>query len=159
MFEYLANNLWALWLCIAVVCLIIELTSFDFYVTCFAIGALGGLTGAAVGLPLWAQALLWALVSILSICFVRPILTRHLHKPSRVRASNADALIGRRGVVIEAIRGGGYGYVKIDGDEWRSVSAGRETIPLGETVEVVSRESIILTVRRTEVQENQTKKE
>ncbi|MCD8306548.1 MAG: NfeD family protein [Prevotella sp.] len=148
MFEYLANNLWALWLCVAVVCLIIELTSFDFYVTCFAIGALGGLLGALLGLPLWAQALLWAVVSVLSICFVRPMLTRHLHKPSRVRASNAEALIGRRGTVIETIHSGGFGYVKIDGDEWRSVSEKGEEIAAGETVEVIARESIILTVRR-----------
>ena len=60
---------------------------------------------------------------------------------------NADALIGRRAVVREAIPAGGAGYVAIDGDMWRSVSADGSGIPEGTAVEVVSRESIILTVK------------
>ena len=41
----------------------------------------------------------------------------------------------------------GAGYVAIDGDMWRSVSADGSGIPEGTAVEVVSRESIILTVK------------
>ena len=62
------------------------------------------------------------------------------------RKSNVDALIGRQGKVIETIPQGECGYVKIDGDEWRSVSADGQEIPAGTTVQVVSRDSIILTV-------------
>ena len=54
---------------------------------------------------------------------------------------------GRRAVVREAIPAGGAGYVAIDGDMWRSVSADGSGIPEGTAVEVVSRESIILTVK------------
>ncbi len=147
MIEYFGNNLWALWLIVSIACLIIELSSFDFYVTCFAIGALGAMVGAAVHCPWWLQVLLWAVVSVLSICFVRPVLTHHLHKKAHKRASNADALLGKTGVVIEEIKAGGYGYVKIDGDEWRSVTADGAAVAVGCRVEVVARESIILTVR------------
>ncbi len=146
MIEYIANNLWVAWRVVSVVCLIVELTSFDFYVTCFAIGALGGMAGALVGLPLWVQALLWAIVSVLSICFIRPYLTRHLHAGADKRKSNADALIGKEGIVIDRIEEGGFGYVKIDGDEWRSVSSSGAPIEKGVRVRVLSRESIILTV-------------
>ena len=40
MIAYLSTNLWTLWTIITVLCLIIELGSGDFFVTCFAIGAL-----------------------------------------------------------------------------------------------------------------------
>lgn len=150
MIEFIAGNIWVAWLVVSVVCLIIELTSFDFYVTCFAIGALGGMVGALAGAPLWTQALLWAVVSLLSICFIRPYLTHHLHAGADKRKSNADALIGKEGVVIEKIDGGGFGYVKIDGDEWRSVSSTGVPIEKGVRVRVLSRESIILKVETTD---------
>ena len=146
MIDYLLSNLWLVWLIVAVICLIIEMTSFDFFVTCFAIGALGAMIGAIIGLPVWVQVLVWAIVSLLSIWFVRPSLTKYLHKGGEERASNADALIGREGKVIEDITPDKPGYVKIDGDEWRSVTANGQTIIKGTRVRVVSRDSIILTV-------------
>jgi putative membrane protein len=61
--------------------------------------------------------------------------------------SNADALIGRIGVVIADIPAGASGYVKVDGDEWRAVSQNGMAITSGNKVEIVSRESIIITVK------------
>ena len=65
------------------------------------------------------------------------------------RASNADALIGRRGKVDSDIRPGDFGWVAIDGDVWKSKLANgiTEDIPKGAQVEVIARDSIILTVR------------
>ncbi len=146
MIEYFSHNLWLAWLVLSLVLMIVEMTSFDFFVTCFAIGALGGMCGALIGLPLWVQVLVWAVVSMLSIFFIRPVLTAHIHKGGKDRRSNADALLDKRGVVIDPIPVGGHGYVKIDGDEWRSVSASGAEITTGTTVRVVSRDSIILTV-------------
>ncbi len=40
MIDYISQNLWLFWTIITVVCLIMELSSGDFYVTCFALGAL-----------------------------------------------------------------------------------------------------------------------
>ncbi len=148
MANYFIGNLWLVWLIISIVCVIIEMTSFDFFVTCFAIGALGAMVGAIVGLPLWMQIVVWAVISVLSIMFIRPVLTSHIHASDDKRVSNADALIGRTGTVIETIAADGFGYVKIDGDEWRSVAADGMEIAKGERVEVISRDSIILTVTK-----------
>ena len=148
MIDYFVNNLWLAWLIVSVVCVIIEVTSFDFFVTCFAIGALGAMVSAIVGLPLWFQVLVWAVVSVLSIMFIRPALTSRIHANGDKRVSNADALIGREGKVIETIVADGFGYVKIDGDEWRSVAADGMEIAKGERVKVISRDSIILTVTK-----------
>jgi len=71
---------------------------------------------------------------------------KRLHASGEERPSNADALMGREGIVSEKIEERGYGRVKIDGDDWKSVSADGEAIREGARVRVVGRESIILTV-------------
>jgi len=81
----------------------------------------------------------------LSIRLIRPRLVRSLHRRGEQRESNADALIGREGVVIEDIQPDHSGYVKVDGDQWRAISRG-ETIVKGKRVRIIDRESIIVTV-------------
>ncbi len=147
MIDYLTTNLWAIWTVIAIICLIIELGSGDFFVICFAIGAIASVLMSILGAPFWAQLLVFALCSVLSIIFVRPSLVRHVHDREE-RASNADALIGRKGKVIAAIEAEGYGYVKVDGDEWKAMSKDKSAIAEGETVRIISRESIIVCVER-----------
>ena len=61
-----------------------------------------------------------------------------------VKASNADALLGRTGRVTEEIKTTKSGYVQIDGDMWKAVS--QKDIAVGETVRVIGRESTIITV-------------
>lgn len=129
------------------VCLILEVSSGDFFITCFAIGALITIFPALLGVPLWAQILVWAVCSVLSIKLVRPCLLRLLHKGGEHRLSNADALIGQVGKVSQAIPAQGAGRVQLDGDDWKAVSTG-ETLPVGTKVRIVSRESIILTVEK-----------
>ena len=146
MLEYFTQNLWLAWLIVSIGLLLLELTSGDFYVICFSFGAVASIIGVAIGLPLWAQVLIWAICSVLCLYFVRPSLVKRLHGKMNERKSNVDALVGREGVVIETIPAGGFGYIKIDGDEWRSVSSDGQEIPVGTNVTVISRDSIILTV-------------
>lgn len=146
MIEYLTANLWLLWTLVAMICLILELSSGDFFVTCFAIGAICAILAAVLGLPLWLQVLIFAIGSVLSILFVRPSLLKHLHGRNRERVSNADALIGRVGTVTDAIEENGFGYVAIDGDSWRSHTASGAAVEAGTKVKVVARDSIVLTV-------------
>jgi len=146
MIDYIVGNLWLIWAIIMFGCLILELSSGDFFVTCFAIGALIAM-GASFIVPFWAQVLVWAVCSVLSIWFIRPKLLRRLHAGGEERLSNADALIGRIGTVITPISPGHSGYVKVDGDEWKAVAEMSETIEQGSKVEIISRDSIIVTVR------------
>ena len=60
--------------------------------------------------------------------------------------SNADALMGRQGRVVETVKAGGYGRVQIDGDIWKAVTLGEQDIPEGKNVIVVDRASTIITV-------------
>ncbi|MBR6319457.1 MAG: NfeD family protein [Prevotella sp.] len=144
MIEYFLANMWQVWAIVAVLCLILELSSGDFFIICFSIGAVVAVVAAAVGLNVYWQIAIFALFSLLSIFFVRPVALRYLHKNEPNKPSNADALLGRTGRVTEAIQAGANGYVQIDGDQWRAVS--HADIPAGTTVRVVGRESTIITV-------------
>lgn len=146
MIDYIFANLWLLWTIIALICLIIELGSGDFFVICFAFGAAATIVLSLLGTPFWLQVLGFAVFSVLSILFIRPPLVRLLHAKDTERPSNADALLGREGTVIEAIPEDGSGYVKIDGDAWRAVSKDGEAIKKDSRVKVVDRQSIIITV-------------
>ncbi|MBQ8064288.1 MAG: NfeD family protein [Prevotella sp.] len=144
MIQYFLANMWQVWAIVAVLCLILELSSGDFFIICFSIGAVFAVIGAATGLSIYWQLAVFAVFSLLSIFFVRPVALRYLHKNEPNKPSNADALLGRTGRVTEAIKTGGNGYVQIDGDMWRAVS--NTDIPVGTTVRVIGRESTIITV-------------
>jgi len=146
MIEYFLANMWQVWGIIAVLCLILELSSGDFFIICFSIGAVFSIIGAAIGLGIYWQIFIFAVFSLLSVLFVRPVALRWLHKNEPNKPSNADALLGRTGRVTEAIPAGGNGYVQIDGDMWKAVTTAGADIPTGTTVRVVGRESTIVTV-------------
>jgi len=137
MLDYISQNLWLFWTIITIVCLIMELSSGDFYVTCFAIGALVSIVTAVIGMPFWMQVFVWAVCSVLSIWLIRPHLVQAIHRGADDRKSNADALIGQ------------IGEVKLDGDDWKAEApTSTENIEVGTKVKVVGRESIILKVER-----------
>lgn len=146
MIEYFVANMWQVWAIVAVLCLILELSSGDFFIICFSIGAVFTIVGSALGLNIYWQLFIFAVFSLLSVLFVRPVALRWLHKNDPNKSSNADALLGRTGRVTEAIKTDGTGYVQIDGDQWRAVS--QVDIPIGTTVRVIGRESTIITVEK-----------
>lgn len=146
MIEYLLAHMWQVWAVVALLCLILELSSGDFFIICFSIGAVFAVLTSVLGLSIYWQIFVFALFSLLSVLFIRPIALRYLHKNDPNRASNADALLGRTGRVTENIPADGTGYVQIDGDQWRAVSSTKTAIDKGTSVRVVDRESTIVTV-------------
>ena len=153
MVEYFTANMWQLWAAIAVICLILELSSGDFFIICFSIGAVFGALAALMGLGIYVQIFVFALFSVLSIFLVRPVALRYLHRGEENRVSNADALLGRQGRVVEPIQAGGFGRVQIDGDVWKAVTNEPADIPEGTQVSVVGRESTIITVETINIKQ------
>ena len=146
MIEYFLQNMWQIWAVVAVVCLILELSSGDFFIICFSIGSVFALIAAVSGGDIYWQIAIFALFSLLAIFTIRPVALRYLHKNEPNKPSNADALLGRTGRVTEPISADGTGYVQIDGDLWRAVSNTKTPIEKGTSVRVVGRESTSITV-------------
>ncbi len=146
MLEYLSSNLWLVWTLVCVFALILEVTSGTFYLMCFALGAACSIIASLLFTPLWIQVLVFVIGSALCVFGVRPFAVKYLHPHHDDRPSNADALIGRTGIVIEPISPSHSGYVKVDGDEWKAISDTGGTIVNGSRVRIVSRDSIIVKV-------------
>ena len=148
MIEFIALHLWQMWAILAVLCLILELTAGDFFIICFSIGAVFACITDALGGGIILQLVVFAVFTLASLFFVRPFAVRFLHKGESNRVSNADALLGRKGRVVETIKADSFGRVQIDGDVWKAVTNEPQDIPKGTNVRVVSRESTIITVVR-----------
>ncbi|MBR2776496.1 MAG: NfeD family protein [Prevotella sp.] len=146
MIDYLAQNLWQVWAIVAIVCLILELMAGDCFIICFSFGAVVAAIAAAIGLNGYWQLFIFAVFTVVFLFWFRPLARRYLHKGEDNRVSNADALLGREGRVVETIQTDGYGRVQIDGDIWKAVTNSPEAIPEGANVRVIDRESTIITV-------------
>ena len=146
MMDYITQNLWLVWLLASVLCLILELSSGTFYLLCLAFGAIISMIASLIGLGIVLQILVFAIASVLSIFLIRPVLVKRISHKGSTRTSNADALIGRVGMVIEEIKPGNAGYVKVDGDEWKAVTTLSGSMPVGTKVKIVKMDSIIVTV-------------
>ena len=135
-----------MWAVVAVVCLILELMAGDFFIICFSIGAVFAAIAAAFGLGFYSQLVAFAVFTLISLFWVRPFAKRYLRKGEDRRVSNADALLGRQGRVVETVEADGFGRVQIDGDVWKAVTKESADIPEGSNVRVIDRESTIITV-------------
>lgn len=141
--------MYQLWLIAAIVLVIVEICTAGFGSICFAIGAAFSALVAGLGVDSIAwQIVVFAVVSLLTFIFLRPVVIRFLEKKSKDVKTNADALIGRKAVVSERIDGAQHtGRVAVDGDDWKAVSADGSVIEKGAEVEIINRDSIILTVK------------
>ncbi|MGW0560571.1 NfeD family protein [Streptomyces sp. NPDC003016] len=129
-------DLWLIWLIVAAVLAVAEI-----FTLTAALGMLGGAAlvtsgFAAVGLPPPLQFLVFTVVAVVSVVFVRPLALRHVLQP-QVERFGIDALVGRPASVTSEVTGLG-GRVRIGGEEW-TARAYDETlvIPPGTTVDVI----------------------
>lgn len=137
---------WYLWLIAAVVLFIVEIVSSGFVVACFGMGALGATLIALLGLGASWQVGAFAVVSLLSFLVVRPIVERRMRLPAV--ATGVDALIGRRIRLREAVHvGSEYLELPVDGDVWRAKLIEPQGLEVGQEVEIVRIDGIVLEVR------------
>ena len=143
-------TVWQIWLLIAAVFVVIEIFTSGFAVACFSVGCVFGAILAACDLSLTWQIVAFAVGTFLAFVLIRPVVMKYLDKKtndSHVK-TNMDNIIGKTAVVTERIEEGGYGRVKIDGDDWKAMTDDGMAAEVGEKVQIVSYESIILTVKK-----------
>lgn len=140
-------EVWHIWIIVALVLVIVEIFTSGFAVICLAVGAVGGSIAAACDCSFKIQLLAFAIASFIALLLVRPLLLRFFPKEEKVK-TNANAMVGRRGVVCNAIEGVEGGRVMIDGVDWKARSANGEDIAQGEKVEIIEIDSIVLIVKK-----------
>jgi len=126
-----------IWLIFAVVLAGAEALTGDMSLVMLSGGALAAAAGSWVfGLPIWADAAVFLVVSVLLLVLVRPALRRRL-SPAIGLPTGIEALRGKNALVLDRV-GRDAGQVKLDGQVWtaRPLNDGDVFEP-GESVTVV----------------------
>ncbi|PWU45935.1 activity regulator of membrane protease YbbK [Micromonospora globispora] len=127
------------WVVLGVVLAVAEIFTTTLFLIMFAAGAFAAAAAAALGAPTALQALIFTLVSALSVAVVRPVIRRHARSAleSGEQAFGVEALEGATALVLEPVDAE-RGLVKIDGELWsaRSYDVTR-SYAAGERVQVI----------------------
>ncbi|MGG6314626.1 NfeD family protein [Paenibacillus macerans] len=140
-------EIWAIWLIVAGILLVLEMMTMTFYLLWLCIGALV----AAVVAWVAPDAYFWQVVAGCLVAMVLTVFTKPLSRKFRAAKGFKDIgteLVGKQGIVVEPIEQGQYGIVKVGGDSWSAtadVSIGKD-----ERVRVLKRSSTIIEVERWE---------
>jgi membrane protein implicated in regulation of membrane protease activity len=111
---------WVWWMIAAGVLAVGEIATLGFFLGPIAVAAVAAAIVALVGGGLAVQWIVFIAMSLASLLVLRPIATRHLRTPARLRTGTA-ALVGSQAVVIELGDRDG-GQVKLAGEVWSARS-------------------------------------
>lgn len=136
------------WLIAAVVLGVLELLSTDLILLMLAGGALVGMVVALTGGPFVLQMLVGLVVAVSLLALVRPSMVKRLHAGPDLKIG-PEALIGKRGLVIEPVESAVPGRVKIGGEIWSAKPFDEDDrLEAGDSVDIVAiRGGIALVVR------------
>ena len=139
---------WWSWAVIGTLLLCAELFAIDaqFYLIFIGAGAIVvGLIGlVGVDFPVWAQWLLFAVLSIVAMVTVR----RQLYEKLRLQSTPpVDTDVNRRVVITQELPPGRSGRVEYRGSGWTAVNVGDQVIPAGSEVRIESVDGLTLNVR------------
>jgi membrane protein implicated in regulation of membrane protease activity len=124
-----------IWLVLMLVLAFLEAATTQLVTIWFALGALVAMLASIFHAPLWLQVVLFAVVSAAALVLTRP-LAKKLTKATKV-PTNADRVIGRTGVVQDAVNNEtAVGTILVDGAVWSARSADGSQIPSGARVTV-----------------------
>ena len=137
---------WHIWIIVALIFFIMEIFTPSFAVACLSIGAIGGAIASACGLGLKFQILVFAIATLFAFVLVRPVVLKLFHNKSKEVLTNVDALVGKLAIVSEEIKPVVGGRVKVDGDDWKAVTADGSPVEAGKAVRILKVDSVILTV-------------
>ncbi|KGE18370.1 NfeD family protein [Paenibacillus wynnii] len=136
---------WMFWLVAAGVLFVVEMMTLTFYLLWLSIGALiAGLVSLLVPDAILLQVVLGSLVALGLTLFSKPLVARFRSS----RGFDDTDIVGKQGIVVEAIEPGRYGQVKIGGDTWSATSV--QTLGRDDIVKVVGRGTTIIEVERWE---------
>ena len=143
------NEMLIVWLVLLIICIVAEVATMGLVSIWFAGGALVAMITAALWAPFGVQIGCFFLVSLLLLCFTRPIAVKYFNK-DRVK-TNAESLVGRKAIVTAEIDNlQAKGQVTVNGAEWSARSEDAEVkLSEGMVVEIVDIKGVKLIVKES----------
>ena len=118
------NEILLIWLGIAVLALVLEVTTTQLIALYVGVGALiaAGVTALGAGVPV--QIVVFAVVTLIALITTRTTLRRMLDRSTPLHPMNVAALVGQHAIVTKQIDNTrGEGQVLINGETWQARSA------------------------------------
>lgn len=143
MFEYM----WAIWLGVFVIMIIVEASTVELVSMFFALGSLVALIISFIpGVEWWIQLIVFVVISGASLLGLRPLIKKYFSREKR--NTNVDEFVGKKVTIVD-INGDGYPEAKLNGVLWRvSLEDEEDSIKAGEKAVVIKIEGNRLVVRK-----------
>ena len=136
-----------IWMILGVLFIVLELLiPTNFILLCFGVGMIGASFVALLHGPLWLQLLIASIATALAIWYTHRFVSRPADSEG---AFGSIGMIGKEGYVIQAIDPLEGGIVRINGEDWRAITKGGQSIQARERIRVVDIEGTKLVVERT----------
>lgn len=137
---------WWIWVLIAFAILALEMTASTMHIGFFAVGALvvAALVGFGVVLPLWAQLLIFTVVSLVAFFFLRPVLVRKLKLDQK---KVVDSMVGEQAIALEDMAVGERGRAEMRGTTWGARNVGETALIRGQRCVVADVDNLMIHVR------------
>lgn len=146
MIEWFGENLWAAWLSLTFVLMVLEVFMLDLLFLMLAAGALTAMTVSLAGGDGWLQVVAGSVTALLMLGAVRPVALKHLKKGSPEELTNVDRMQGMDAQALEVITDTA-GLAEVDGDTWTARVTAGERIEAGAAAIVESVEGATVYLR------------
>ena len=139
--------MWAIWLILCGVFLLIEIFTVSFLMFWPGIGAFLAFIASILDFSFGVQIGVFAISTALMLIFMKPLVSK-LFKTKDV-PMNSNAIIGKQAIVIKEIDNlNSKGQVKVNGELWSALSIDNSIIEENSTVEIVSIDGVKLKVKK-----------
>ncbi|RED54746.1 NfeD family protein [Cohnella lupini] len=136
---------WAIWLIVGGVLLIAEMLTLTFYLLWLGTGAVIAAVVALIFPELYLVQALSGGVAALAFTLFTKSITRRFKQSSGYRDAIHE-LVGKQGVVVEAISPGNPGIVRVGNETWSAISI--DVLLKDDEVRVISRGTTVLEVQK-----------
>lgn len=135
------------WLILFVILTGVELITMGLTSIWFAVGALAACLASALGANWIVQAIVFIVVSIVILLFVRPFAVNYINNnPEKTNVESMEGKLGEVTVAINNVQA--TGTVKIEGMDWTARTEDNTLIDEGELVRVLRVEGVKVIVAR-----------
>lgn len=128
------NNFLILWIAIAVVALLIDIFTSNFFFVWFTIGAVGAIFTQVLGYSIIVQSIVFLILSSLAILIVYPIVKKNIKTTVKPTLLREQTYIGKEFTVDEDMINNRT--IRVDGVLWKLDNIGEEVLN-GDKVRIV----------------------
>lgn len=140
--------LWAIWLILCGIFLLIEIFNISFLLIWPGIGSFFAFIASILGASIEVQIAVFAITTTIMIIFMKPLVKKFFKNKDDTKMNN-NAMIGKKGIVIKEINPlEETGQVKVAGELWSAITLDNTKIEINEIVKVTKVEGVKLVVTK-----------